>query len=260
MALTSPALAAAPVAPGAAPAGPAFHLDASSVRPKPSFFDQAGGVRIKFRFTAAAATDVLVRIMRRKRELGRIPVRSAEPGVEHLERWQGLRKSGKPAPDGRYRVVIGPRRGPAALAGRFRFHGYIYPVRGPHSERGPIGEFGVPRSGGRRHEGFDVDAACGTPLAAVRGGRVVDRGYDPVLYGNYVLIKGRKTRRSFFYAHLRKPAAVGIRDRVHTGQRVGAVGRTGNARSTECHLHFEVRRRSEPVDPEPLLRRWDRYS
>jgi murein DD-endopeptidase MepM/ murein hydrolase activator NlpD len=38
------------------------------------------------------------------------------------------------------------------------------------------------------------------------------------------------------------------------------VGRTGNARSTECHLHFEIRAGGEPIDPEPLLRRWDRYS
>jgi murein DD-endopeptidase MepM/ murein hydrolase activator NlpD len=41
-----------------------------------------------------------------------------------------------------------------------------------------------------------------TPLVAVRGGRVLRRGYDPVLYGNYLLIHGEGEDRSYFYAHL----------------------------------------------------------
>jgi murein DD-endopeptidase MepM/ murein hydrolase activator NlpD len=126
--------------------------------------------------------------------------------------------------------------------------------------RGYIGEFGAPRSGGRRHEGFDVLAACGTPLVAVRGGRVLRRGYDPVLYGNYLLIHGEGERRSYFYAHLPRPAPVRRGERVWTGERVGSVGETGNAISVGCHLHFEVHVHGRPVDPAPVLRRWDAYS
>lgn len=103
-------------------------------------------------------------------------------------------------------------------------------------------------------------ASCGTPLVAVRGGRVRRAGFDPVLYGNYLLIHGEGERRSYFYAHLRRPAVVDRGDRVFTGQRVGAVGETGNARTVGCHLHFEIHVRGHPIDPSPALIRWDRYS
>ncbi len=86
------------------------------------------------------------------------------------------------------------------------------------------------------------------------------RGFDAELYGNFVLIHGEGEGRSYFYAHLARPALVHRSERVYAGERVGAVGDTGNARSVGCHLHFEVHAQGEPVDPEPLLRRWDRYS
>jgi murein DD-endopeptidase MepM/ murein hydrolase activator NlpD len=145
-------------------------------------------------------------------------------------------------------------------SGGLSYRDHVFPVRGPHWARGPIGEFGAPRSGGRIHEGFDVVAACGTELVAVRGGRVLRRGYDPALYGNYLLIHGEGERRSYFYAHMPRPAPVARGERVWTGEKVGAVGETGNARSVGCHLHFEVHVRGRPLDPEPALRRWDRYS
>ena len=101
--------------------------------------------------------------------------------------------------------------------------------------------FGAPRNGGRIHEGYDVNAACGTPLVAARGGRVRQEPYDPVLYGNLVIIRGRRTHRDYWYAHLRTTPRVAKGDRVRTGQRLGEIGATGNAASVGCHLHFEVR-------------------
>ncbi len=139
------------------------------------------------------------------------------------------------------------------------FLAHVFPVAGPHWTRGAIGEFGAPRSGGRTHEGFDVVAACGTPLVAARGGRVRRAGHDPALYGNYVLIHGEGERRSYLYAHLRRPARVRRGDRVLTGRRIGGVGATGNARTVGCHLHFEIHVRGRPIDPGPALRGWDRY-
>lgn len=82
-------------------------------------------------------------------------------------------------------------------------------------------------------------------------------GFDPVLYGNFVLIHGAGERRSYFYAHLRRPPVVRRGQRVFAGERIGAVGETGNARTVGCHLHFEVWRHGRPVDPAPPLRRWD---
>ena len=129
---------------------------------------------------------------------------------------------------------------------------------GPHWTRGAIGEFGAPRSGGRTHEGFDIVAPCGAGLVAVRSGRVLRRGFDPVLYGNYLLIHGGGERRSYFYAHMRRPAAERRGDPVWAGEGVGAVGETGNARTVGCHLHFEIRVRGRPIDPAPALARWGR--
>ena len=146
----------------------------------------------------------------------------------------------------------------ALRSGGTEYLGHVFPVAGPHWTRGAIGEFGAPRSGGRVHEGFDVVASCGTPLVSVRGGRVRRAGYDPVLYGNYLLVHGEGERRSYFYAHLRRPAGVDRGDRVFAGQRVGAVGATGNARTVGCHLHFEIHLDGEPIDPEAALRHWDR--
>lgn len=107
---------------------------------------------------------------------------------------------------------------------------------------------------------LDITAACGTKLVAVRNGRVLRRGYDPVLYGNYLLLRGEGERRSYFYAHLASPAPVRRGQFLLEGQRVGAVGETGNALGTGCHLHFEIHALGLPIDPEPALRRWDRYS
>jgi murein DD-endopeptidase MepM/ murein hydrolase activator NlpD len=158
-------------------------------------------------------------------------------------------------------LLIAPAQARIAYPdGAAEFHGHVFPVQGPHGRRGAIGEFGAPRDGGRTHEGFDVVAACGTPLVAVRGGRVRSVGYDPVLYGNYLLIHGEGEHRSYFYAHLRRPPAVHDGERVFTGERVGVVGETGNARTVGCHLHFEIHVNGRPIDPEPALRRWDRYS
>jgi len=103
-------------------------------------------------------------------------------------------------------------------------------------------------------------AACGTPLVAVRSGKVLRTGYDPVLYGNYVLIHGEGEERSYFYAHLSRPAAVRRGERVWTGEWVGAVGETGNARTVGCHLHYEIHVHGRPVDPEPYLKHWDHWS
>lgn len=126
--------------------------------------------------------------------------------------------------------------------------------------RGAIGSYHAPRSGGRIHEGFDITAACGAPLVAVRNGKVLRRGFDPVLYGNFLLIHGEGEKRSYFYAHLARPARMRRGEEVWEGEPVGLVGETGNAAGTGCHLHFEIHVRGVPIDPEPSLRRWDRYS
>jgi murein DD-endopeptidase MepM/ murein hydrolase activator NlpD len=137
---------------------------------------------------------------------------------------------------------------------------HVFPVQGPHGERGPVGEFGAPRDGGRIHEGFDILAACGTELVAAVTGKVREVGYDPILYGNYLLIHGVGEHRSYMYAHMKKPPRVHEGEMVWAGERVGEVGETGNARTVGCQLHFEIHVDGVPIDPKPELERWDRYS
>jgi murein DD-endopeptidase MepM/ murein hydrolase activator NlpD len=169
--------------------------------------------------------------------------------------WHGLSTAGTVVRNGRYTVRLDGRR-----IGSFAFHSHIYPIRGTHDDRGGIGVFGAPRNGGRTHEGYDVMSPCGTPVVAARGGRVRTSTYDPVLYGNLVIIRGRRTQRDYWYAHLRHTPRVAKGDRVRTGQRLGTIGETGNAASVGCHLHFEVHLRGTPIDPAPLLHRWDTWS
>jgi murein DD-endopeptidase MepM/ murein hydrolase activator NlpD len=197
-------------------------------------------------------TGGVVQIVRRSpRRVVRTYVRS---GAVDL-RWGGLTETGRVAPRGRYAVRVDGR-----LLGVFAFHSHIYPIRGDHYDRGGIGVFGAPRNGGRTHEGYDVMAACGTPLVAARGGRVRKSTYDPVLYGNLVIIRGRRTHRDYWYAHLLRTPRVAKGDRVRTGQRLGEIGATGNAASVGCHLHFELHAHGHPVDPAPHLHAWDRWS
>ena len=236
-------------------------LKSSRISPKRAFFDSVRGVRISFRLKVADPVTTTVRIKRSGTAVRRFRLPGVESGVRQVVVWDGITSSGKAPPDGGYRVFIDTNRGPAMRAGRFVLHGHFFPVRGPHGTRGAIGEFGAPRSGGRTHEGFDVTAKCGTPLAAVRAGKVTHRGYDPELYGNFIEIKGRKERRSYFYAHLPKPANPKKGELLKTGERIGRVGRTGNAADVPgCHLHFEIHHHGHPIDPEPDLRAWDKYS
>ena len=141
------------------------------------------------------------------------------------------------------------------------FYGHVFPVAGPHWTRGAIGEFGAPRSGGRTHEGFDIVAACGTPLVAVRGGGCCAAGYDPVLYGNYLLIHGEGERPQLL---LRPHAPAGRWSTAATGSAPAsgsarwarpATRARSAATSTSRSTSHGVR-----STPEPALRRWDRYS
>lgn len=140
------------------------------------------------------------------------------------------------------------------------YYGHVFPVQASHGLRGAVGEYHAPRNGGRIHEGVDITARCRAPLVAVRNGRVREVGFDPVLYGNFALIHGEGERRSYFYAHMPRPALVRKGERVWEGERIGSVGETGNAVGTGCHLHFEIHVAGIATDPTAELRRWDRYS
>ncbi len=96
----------------------------------------------------------------------------------------------------------------------------------------------------RAHHGVDYAAPYGFPVYSVADGRVVYAGWMGG-YGKVVIVKhgnGFETR----YAHLSK-ILVGRGYHVMQGQTVGLVGSTGL--STGPHLHFEVRKNGEIINP-----------
>ena len=135
-----------------------------------------------------------------------------------------------------------------------------FPVVGDYNWGQSGAQFGASRSG-RVHEGQDVFARTGTPLVAVRDGKVVETGNDGGR-GNYVAIYSADARQTYVYLHMNRPSRVSTGERVLAGQRVGEVGCTGSCFGT--HLHFEVRAgrgtQAAPIDPEPLLTRWAQNS
>jgi murein DD-endopeptidase MepM/ murein hydrolase activator NlpD len=245
---------------GIAPLG-AFGLTGGDVSPRQAYV--AGRpVAIAFALDAPAPLALQVDVVR---EATRTPVRRFEiamavPGAAQQLSWDGLRTRGEVAPDGRYRIRVRAADGRARNAGTITLRSHAYPIRGSHADRGVSGTFGVGRSGGRTHEGFDVFAACGTPVVAARGGKVARVVYDPVLYGHMIVIRGAHTRRDYWYAHLARAPRLRAGDVVSTGQRIGSVGLTGNARTIGCQLHFELRPRGVPIDPAPELHAWDAWS
>jgi murein DD-endopeptidase MepM/ murein hydrolase activator NlpD len=144
----------------------------------------------------------------------------------------------------------------------FDLYDHIFPIRGKHDFGGSEADFGSGRAG-HSHQGHDVFAECGTPMVAARGGRVQFEQYHAAA-GNYVVIDGAGTDVDYVYMHLAEPSAFRPGDRVYTGQRIGSVGETGNARG--CHLHFELWGApgwydgGKPFDPLASLEAWDSWS
>lgn len=101
----------------------------------------------------------------------------------------------------------------------------------------------------RFHGGIDLAARYGTEVPAAADGTVVTAG-EQGGYGLTVVVRhagGYETR----YAHL-SSLDVAPGDSVGQGALLGRVGSTG--RSTAPHLHFEVTRRGERVDPDRFVR------
>lgn len=101
----------------------------------------------------------------------------------------------------------------------------------------------------RMHQGVDFAAPTGTPIYAAGNG-VIEMADWNGGYGKFVRIRhsgGIKTA----YAHLNEfKSGLSAGDRVSQGDVIGYVGTTGQ--STGPHLHYEVMRGGEQVDPMSL--------
>lgn len=145
-----------------------------------------------------------------------------------------------------------PKRAPTVSTPRTT-RSFVMPVEGARitstfgARRHPI------RRVSHRHDGVDFAALVGTPVLAAADGEVTFIGYQGRGFGRYIVIAHRYDSETL-YAHL-SATARGLRvgDTVSAGDEIGAIGRTGMA--TGPHLHFELRRNGNPVDPSPLLSR-----
>lgn len=118
---------------------------------------------------------------------------------------------------------------------------YTHPCAGEVSSN-----FGYRRS--RMHYGIDIKLATGDTVVAAFDGKVriakMNRSY-----GNLVVVRHNNGLETY-YAHLSQ-ILVDTEQEVQAGQIIGLGGNTG--RSYGSHLHFEVRFKGKPIDPNELI-------
>lgn len=126
-----------------------------------------------------------------------------------------------------------------------RFHWPVEPV----VMTSPFGYRVHPVHGGHRlHQGIDLLAELAQPVRAVEAGAVVFSDWNGA-YGNEVEVQ-HDAHVSTRYAHLEVVLAP-TGKYVRKGDIIGLAGQTGLA--TGPHLHFEIRRDGEALDPEALM-------
>jgi murein DD-endopeptidase MepM/ murein hydrolase activator NlpD len=252
------------------PVGALAPVQIAVSEPHRIFFGGMQRALFNFRVTGGRPLDVQVNLLRLPDgALVRTWQRKAvAPNAIQRIAWNGG-AGGHAQPQGTYAfrvatpgAVGSSAQGPPAAEEPVTLLDHMFPIQGAHQYAMGAGRFGAARRG-HTHQGQDVPAACGTPLVAARGGKVLYSGYHS-LAGYYVVIDGQGTGIDSAYMHLREPALVATGARVSTGQPLGQVGDTGDAQG--CHLHFEEwsapgwYRGGRPFDPLPDLKRWDATS
>jgi murein DD-endopeptidase MepM/ murein hydrolase activator NlpD len=102
--------------------------------------------------------------------------------------------------------------------------------------------------GKEKHEGIDIAVKEGTPIVATATGRVAFSGWDKV-FGNLLIIDHGNGFQTV-YGHNQQNLAT-LNQKVYKGDVIALAGNTG--RSSAPHLHYEVRKDGEQVDPSPYL-------
>ena len=112
--------------------------------------------------------------------------------------------------------------------------------------------FGVGRDANtRKHEGIDIFGPKLTPVVASADG-VVTRVAENNLGGLVVMMRPNGKNYTLYYAHLDKQLAT-EGQQVRTGDTLGLMGNTGNARTTPPHLHFGIYTSGGAIDPLPFV-------
>lgn len=136
---------------------------------------------------------------------------------------------------------------------------FVFPVAFPYSWSGD--DWHAPRTG-HLHQGTDIFAAIGTPLYAVVSGEIQRSHPTEQGLGGITLWVYGDDGNHYYYAHMDRLKS-GMYDgrRVKAGEVVGWCGKTGNARTTPPHLHFEIHPGGgDAVNPMPILSKYGRLS
>lgn len=157
---------------------------------------------------------------------------------------------------GVYTILIQPEIG---STGNFKHQivtspSFAFPVAG--KDNTAIQSYwGAVRDGGSRsHEGVDIFAQRGTPVIAVTEGRVSSTG-NKGLGGKQVWLRTGVFGKSLYYAHL-DSVLTRTGTKVSVGDTLGLVGNTGNARTTQPHLHFGIYESGTgAINPLPFIKR-----
>jgi murein DD-endopeptidase MepM/ murein hydrolase activator NlpD len=136
----------------------------------------------------------------------------------------------------------------ASIAGEVDF-GFPLPGRAVNSRFGLRQLSFEPHA--RMHDGVDIAAPVGAQIHATAAG-VVSRTGLSASYGRFVEVNHGDGVTSF-YAHMSRTAGLQPGAKVTEGEVLGYVGSTGH--STGPHLHFEIRKDGEPLNPQAFMGR-----
>lgn len=154
--------------------------------------------------------------------------------------YAGLDADGRPAA----RLVRWESSFVDAFAPNAQRSGFVMPVANARVTSGYGMRFHPILGYTRMHQGIDLAAPWGTPIRAVADG-VVEWAGPHGGHGNFVRLE-HSGDMGTGYAHMSR-IAVAPGERVRAGEVIGYVGMTGLA--TGPHLHFEVYRGGQVVDP-----------
>jgi murein DD-endopeptidase MepM/ murein hydrolase activator NlpD len=99
------------------------------------------------------------------------------------------------------------------------------------------------------HNGIDIAAPEGEPIYAADSGTIVKVEFSPDGYGHYIILQ-HKNNFQTLYAKCEKILAE-EGQAVKSGDIIATCGNSG--RSTGPHLHFELRKNGEPIDPQKYV-------
>ncbi|MGO4877883.1 peptidoglycan DD-metalloendopeptidase family protein [Pedobacter psychrotolerans] len=103
----------------------------------------------------------------------------------------------------------------------------------------------------RKHEGVDIFGTFRSPVLAIAEGTIT-RVNENNLGGKVVWLRPKGKDYTLYYAHLDEQIAMQGQE-VKTGDTIGLMGNTGNARNTPTHLHFGIYASDGATNPLPFI-------